>query len=202
MVFGRLHVLPVVADFLRAYPEIDIRLALADRVFNLHEEGVDVALRIGALPDSSLIATRVGTIRQVVCGSPDYFVAKGKPTRPEELRQHDVVTFEGLTSPQSWKFLVDGVVEAVAVRSRLIASTAEAAIDAALLSVGLTRVLSYQTAKRGCGGDAWSRAGGIRARAVAGESGLCRSGTAAVEDAGVSRFRRAAAQGAPGGRSP
>ena len=76
MVFGRLHVLPVVAEFLRAYPEIDIRLALADRVFNLHEEGVDVALRIGALPDSSLIATRVGTIRQVVCGSPDYFAAR------------------------------------------------------------------------------------------------------------------------------
>jgi DNA-binding transcriptional LysR family regulator len=146
MVFGRLHVLPVVADFLRAYPEIDIRLALADRVFNLHEEGVDVALRIGALPDSSLIATRVGIIRQVICGSPDYFSAKGKPSQPEELRQHDVVTFENLASPQSWKFIINGAVEAVTVRSRLVVSTAEAAIDAALLTVGITRVLSYQTA--------------------------------------------------------
>jgi DNA-binding transcriptional LysR family regulator len=77
IVFGRLHVLPVAAEFLNAYPDIDIRIVLADRVMNLHEDAIDVAVRIGVLPDSSLIATRVGTIRQVVCGSPDYFASSG-----------------------------------------------------------------------------------------------------------------------------
>ena len=101
IVFGRLHVLPVVAEFLKAYPDIDIRIVLADRVMNLHEDAID-AVRIGALPDSSLIATRVGTIRQIVCGSPDYFAEKGTPKSPGELRYHDCVTFDGLMSPADW----------------------------------------------------------------------------------------------------
>src|SRR5712691_7781415 len=78
IVFGRLHVLPIVIEFLKTYSDIDIRMALADRVINLFEEQVDVAVRIGELPDSSLIATRVGLIRRVVCGSPAYFAARGK----------------------------------------------------------------------------------------------------------------------------
>lgn len=146
IVFGRLHVLPVVTEFLSAYPEIDIRLALGDRVVNLHEDAVDVAVRIGALPDSSLIATRVGAIRQVVCGSPKYFAEKNMPQQPDDLRQHDIVTFDNLTSPQSWKFAVNGAIQSIALHSRLVVNTAEAAIDAATMSVGVTRVLSYQTA--------------------------------------------------------
>ena len=146
IVFGRLHVLPVVAEFLSAYPEIDIRLTLGDRVVNLHEDAVDVAVRIGALPDSSLIATRVGAIRQVVCGSPKYFAEKNMPQQPDDLRQHDIVTFDNLTSPQSWKFAVNGAIQSIALHSRLVVNTAEAAIDAATMSVGVTRVLSYQTA--------------------------------------------------------
>ena len=145
IVFGRLHVLPVVAEFLKAYPDIDIRIVLADRVMNLHEDAID-AVRIGALPDSSLIATRVGTIRQVVCGSRDYFAEKGPPKSPGELRNHDCVTFDGLMSPADWKFMVDGSLVTVAVHSRLVVSTAEAAIDAASMSLGVTRVLSYQAA--------------------------------------------------------
>jgi DNA-binding transcriptional LysR family regulator len=144
IVFGRLHVLPVAAEFLKAYPDIDIRIVLADRVMNLHEDAIDVAVRIGVLPDSSLIATRVGTIRQVVCGSPDYFAAKGTPKNPEELRHHDCVTFDGLMSPAEWKFAISGSSVTIAVHSRLVVSTAEAAIDAAIMSVGVTRVLSYQ----------------------------------------------------------
>src|SRR5262249_51927709 len=101
----------------------------------------------GVLPDSSLIATRVGTIRQVVCGSPDYFASKGTPKNPEELCNHNCVTFDGLLSPADWKFLINGSPESVAVHSRLVVSTAEAAIDAAIMSVGLTRVLSYQVAE-------------------------------------------------------
>ena len=146
IVFGRLHVLPVVTEFLSAYPEIDIRLTLGDRVVNLHEDAVDVAVRIGALPDSSLIATRVGAIRQVVCGSPKYFAEKNMPQQPDDLRQHDIVTFDNLTSPQSWKFAVNGAIQSIALHSRLVVNTAEAAIDAATMSVGVTRVLSYQTA--------------------------------------------------------
>ena len=85
--FGRLHVLPVVIAFLNAYPEIDVRLVLADRVVNLQEDHVDLAVRIGELPDSSLVATRVGSIGRVVCGSPAYFAERGTPKRPDELEQ-------------------------------------------------------------------------------------------------------------------
>jgi DNA-binding transcriptional LysR family regulator len=138
--------LSVVAEFLKVYPDIDIRLVLADRVMNLHEDAVDVAVRTGALPDSSLIATRIGTIQQVVCGSPDYFAAKGTPKSPERLQHHDCVTFDGLMSPTDWKFVIDGSPVTVAVHSRLVVNTAEAVIDAAIMSVGVTRVLSYQAA--------------------------------------------------------
>ena len=146
IVFGRLHVLPVVTDFLKAYPEIDIRLALGDRVVNLLEDQVDLAVRIGELPDSSLIATRVGLIRRVVCGSPAYFTKHAKPKTPDDLAGHACVTFEGLTAANHWSFTVDSVERAIPVRSRISVNTAEAAIDAALAGIGITRVLSYQVA--------------------------------------------------------
>jgi len=146
IVFGRLHVLPVVTAFLAAYPEIDIRLALADRAVNLLEEHIDLAVRIGELPDSSLVATRVGAIRRVVVGSPGYFAARGTPKRPGDLSTHDCVTFQGLTSLDAWSF-TDGKAEVtVPVHSRLVVNTAEASIDAAVADVGVTRVLSYQAA--------------------------------------------------------
>src|SRR5258707_1019800 len=104
IVFGRLHILPVVTDFLEAYPEIDIRLALADRLVNLLDDHVDLAVRIGELPDSSMMATRVGAIRRVICGSPAYFAARGTPREPRDLVAHDCVTFEGLTSAKVWTF--------------------------------------------------------------------------------------------------
>ena len=104
IVFGRLHVLAVVTEFLKAYPDIDIRMVLTDRVVNLLEDHVDLALRIAELPDSSLIATRVGAIRRVVCGSPAYFAARGMPKHPSELSTHACVTFEGLMAPDVWNF--------------------------------------------------------------------------------------------------
>jgi DNA-binding transcriptional LysR family regulator len=146
IVFGRLHVLPVVIAFLEAYPEIDVRLALADRVINLLEDHVDVALRIGELPDSSLVATRVGAIRRVVCASPRYFAERGTPKIPGDLAGHDCITFGGLTSAQEWIFTVGKSAKPVAVHSRLVVNTAEAAVDAAVASIGITRVLSYQAA--------------------------------------------------------
>jgi DNA-binding transcriptional LysR family regulator len=146
IVFGRLHVLPVAIEFLGAYPDVDIRVALADRVVNLQEDDVDLAIRIGELPDSSLIATRVGSIRRVICGSPAYFARRGTPKSPGELGAHDCISFEGLTSPDGWKFTVGKSTVSVAVRSRLVVNTAEAAVDAATAAVGVTRVLSYQVA--------------------------------------------------------
>ena len=147
IVFGRLHVLPVTTEFLKAYPEIDVRLVFADRIVNLFEEQIDLAVRIGDLPDSSLIATRIGAIRHVVCGSPGYFAARGMPGIPDELGRHDCITFEGLVSPSVWTFTFGKAIKSVSVHSRLIVNTAEAAINAAAAGVGITRVLSYQVAQ-------------------------------------------------------
>jgi DNA-binding transcriptional LysR family regulator len=146
IVFGRLHVLPVVTAFLAAFPDIDIRIVQADRVINLLEERVDLAVRIGPLPDSSLLATRVGSVRHVVCASPDYLAQHGTPARPDELAAHACITFEGMTSPVAWTFKAGKTDQSVAVHSRLIVNTAEAAIDAAVAGAGFTRVLSYQAA--------------------------------------------------------
>ncbi len=146
VVFGRLHVLPIVGAFLKAYPDIDVHMTFADRVVNLLEEHVDVALRIGELPDSSLVATRVGSTRRVICASPDYLAARGTPVMPTDLSSHDCITFEGLMSPRAWTFRTGGGDQSISIHSRLVVNTAEAAIDMAIAGIGLTRVLSYQIA--------------------------------------------------------
>jgi DNA-binding transcriptional LysR family regulator len=144
IVFGRLHVLPVVTGFLAAYPDVAIRLMLADRITQLTEEHIDLVIRIGQLPDSSLVATRIGSIRRVVCASPAYLAEHGTPETPKDLAAHDCVTFEGLTAPAAWTFATGKTELTVPIRSRLRVNTAEAAIDAAIAGIGLTRVLSYQ----------------------------------------------------------
>jgi len=144
IVFGRMHVLPIVGEFLKAYPEVDVRLVLGDRSLNLLEDHIDLAVRIGELPDSSLIATRVGMLRRVVCASPQYFAQHGEPRVPGELQAHQCVTFEALMSADSWYFKMDGAELAVPVHSRLVVNTAEAAIDAAIAGMGIARLLSYQ----------------------------------------------------------
>ena len=142
----RPEVLPIVSEFLKALPEIDVRLLLSDRVVNLFEDPIDLAVRIGELPDSSLVATRVGAIRRVVCASPDYFSARGIPKIPGELAVHDCITFEVLMAPEAWTFGIGRSELSVPIHSRLVINTAEAAIDAAIAGVGITRVLSYQIA--------------------------------------------------------
>ncbi|MEY2934649.1 MAG: hypothetical protein RL033_5398 [Pseudomonadota bacterium] len=146
LVFGRLHALPVVAEFLRVYPDIDVRVVFSDRVTNLMEDDIDAAIRVGELPDSSLVATRIGGIHRVVCASPAYLAERGTPKKPADLSSHDCVTFEGLSSAQTWVFQGAKVETSVNVRSRLVVNTAESAIDAAICGVGITRVLSYQMA--------------------------------------------------------
>lgn len=144
VVFGRLHVLPIVIEFLRAHPGVDIRFVLADRTLEMIDEGVDVAIRIGALPDSSLIATRVGAIRRITCASPAYLRAHGTPARPEDLSTHACISFVGIAAPDRWPYPSPRGVRSVEVHSRLSVTTAEAAIDAAEAGLGITRVLRYQ----------------------------------------------------------
>lgn len=144
IVFGRLHVLPVAAGFLEAHPEVDVRLVLGDRIINLLEDHVDLAVRIGELPDSRLAATRVGAVGRVVCASPAYLAARGAPKSPADLAAHACVTFDSLLPPHSWTFRAGSADLPVPIRSRLAVNTAEAAIDAAIAGVGVTRVLSYQ----------------------------------------------------------
>jgi DNA-binding transcriptional LysR family regulator len=144
IVFGRLHVLPILIEFLKLYPEVNIQLLFADRVINLLEEHVDLALRIGELPDSSLVAVRVGSVGRVACASPGYLSERGTPQHPDALAAHDCVTFGTFTSAAEWTFRIGPTEIKFPVRSRLTVTTAEAAIDAAIAGVGVTRVFSYQ----------------------------------------------------------
>jgi DNA-binding transcriptional LysR family regulator len=146
IVFGRLHVLPVVNAFLAAFPEINVQLVLADRNADLIGDQIDVAVRIGPLHDSTMVALRVGAVRQVVCASPDFLAARGTPKAPGDLAALPCVTFAA-TATTSWSFASKGrAARPVPVRSRLVVNTAEAAIDAAIAGVGIVRVLSYQVA--------------------------------------------------------
>ncbi|MGK5013854.1 MULTISPECIES: LysR family transcriptional regulator [unclassified Janthinobacterium] len=144
VVFGRLHIVPVVAAFLAHYPDIEIKLVLTDRVLHLMEEQVDVAVRIGDLPDSSFMATRVGTVRRVVCASPGYLATHGAPTAPGDLAAHACISFEVLESRRAWVFGTGKATQSVPVHSRLAVNTVDAAIAAATLGAGVIRVLSYQ----------------------------------------------------------
>ena len=147
VVFGRLQVLPITTEFLRTFPRVTVRLLLVDRVLELLEEGLDVAVRIGPLPDSSLIATRVGIIRHVTCASPAYLDERGAPPSPRELADHDCISFTALSAGDRWVYPAGKARQRIGVRPRLVVNTAEAAIDAARSGLGITRVLSYQVAK-------------------------------------------------------
>jgi len=137
IVFGRLHVLPVIAELLAAYPALDVRLSMSDRVVDLVEDGLDAAVRIGVLADSSAVAIKLGEVRYVVCASPAYLRARGTPETPDDVAPHACIMFA------PWSFRG----RRIAIHARLAVDTAEAALDAALAGLGLTRVLSYQAAE-------------------------------------------------------
>lgn len=143
VLFGRLHVLPVVGRLLRRHPDLTVRLSLSDRMVRLVDEGFDVAVRIGDLPDSGLLATRLGTVGYVVVGSPQYFRERGVPITPADLADHDVITFESLQATSEWSFR-PGRELGVRLSPRLSVDNADAAIAAAVEGLGVTRVLSYQ----------------------------------------------------------
>jgi DNA-binding transcriptional LysR family regulator len=141
VLFGRLHVLPIVTDYLDAYPTMTARTLFVDRQVNILEEGIDVAVRIGHLPDSGFTAARVGAVRRVVCGSPAYFARHGVPQTPQDLKAHRIAMSTGSWASPEWRFAGD---QRVTVHPTLTSNTNEAGIAAALAGWGLTRVLHYQ----------------------------------------------------------
>jgi DNA-binding transcriptional LysR family regulator len=140
--FGRVHVAPIVLAFLARYPRIQARTLLLDRVVDLYEEGLDVAVRIAHLPDSGLAAVRVGSIRRVVCAAPDYLARHGTPRTPADLAKHDLIAFSADQPPTPWSFST----ARIQPTARLTVNSAEVAVAAAVAGRGLTRVLSYQIA--------------------------------------------------------
>jgi len=146
ILFGRLHVLPVVNEFLVQFPDVSAALILLDRPVELVEEGLDVAVRIGALAESSARATRVGAVHRIVVAAPDYLTQHGTPETPADVGAHAVIAFSGLSGVERWVFRAESSEASVAIRPRLTVTTAEAALDAARAGFGLTRVLSYQAA--------------------------------------------------------
>lgn len=144
VMFGTMHVAPAVTEFLRRYDRVNIDLVFLDRVVNLVEEGIDVAIRIGHLTDSSMIAKPVGQIRRVVCASPEYLQNNGLPVRPEEITQHACVRFSGLTAGSTWHFYDQGKVLSVQIEGAFGCNQAPAAIDACVASLGIGMFYSYQ----------------------------------------------------------
>jgi DNA-binding transcriptional LysR family regulator len=144
MGFGRLHLQPVALEFLAAYPQINLRLLLVDRVVDLVEEQVDLALRIADLADSRLIARPLGHVRRVVTASPEYLQQHGVPSHPEELRRHDCIVWSTLRPQNTWWFRDHGHDRSFALRTRLSTTSAESAIAAACSGLGLAQTTSYQ----------------------------------------------------------
>jgi DNA-binding transcriptional LysR family regulator len=150
--FGRLHVSPVMSAYLKRNPEVSGELRLSDRMINLVEDGIDLAVRIGHLSDSSLVARHVGEMRRIVVASNDYLRQRGEPKTPQAIASHETIQFGAMTAPPDWRFVEDGHEVRVACTPRLTTNSADAALDYAEHDGGLTRVMAYQAAaalKRG-----------------------------------------------------
>jgi DNA-binding transcriptional LysR family regulator len=146
LVFGRRHVAPVLAAFLDAHPQVSAELMLNDRNLDMVDAGLDAALRIGALSDSSLVARRVGEVRRVVVAGPDYLSRRGMPERPADLVEHDVIYSSTQGGPTEWRFEGPRGAQTVRLRPRLMVNAIEPVIEAAVAGRGITRVFSYQVA--------------------------------------------------------
>ena len=144
--FGRLHVSPVMSAYLKRYPEVSAELRLADRMVNLVEDGIDLAVRIGHLADSSVVARHVGEMRRIVVASSAYLQQRGEPDTPEAVASHETIQFGAMTASPDWRFVEDGRETRVACTPRFTTNSADAAIQYAEQGGGLTRVLAYQAA--------------------------------------------------------
>lgn len=147
VLFGSMYVAPIVTRFLTRHAEVTASCWFVDRVVNMIEEGVDVAIRIGELPDSSLHAIPVGKVRRVICGSPGYLARAGLPLQPEDLYAHTVIAATGVSSPSEWRLQKDGKPISVGIRPRMTTTTNDSAAAAAVDGFGLVRLLSYQVAQ-------------------------------------------------------
>ncbi|MET0681081.1 MAG: LysR family transcriptional regulator [Burkholderiales bacterium] len=146
VMFGRMYVAPIVLDFLALNPLVTARMLFLDRVVDLVDEGLDAAVRIAHLPNSSLTAARVGQVRRVVCAAPGYLERRGTPRRLDELREHDAIVFSQTEAADEWAFGAGSAGETVRPPAKLIVNSSEVAIAAAVAGRGITRVLSYQAA--------------------------------------------------------
>jgi DNA-binding transcriptional LysR family regulator len=143
VLFGKLFVLPCVLEYLTLHPHTTVSALYLDRVVNLLEEGLDVGIRIGELADSSMRAIRVGSVRRVVCAAPDYLQSAGTPQNPAELMQHSTIATSGIGASGEWRFNSSPNVR---IKPRLILTSNDAAIAAAVAGFGITQLLSYQIA--------------------------------------------------------
>lgn len=146
VLFGRMHVMPGIVDYLQRYPDTDVSALFLDRNVNLLEEGVDVGIRIGDLPDSSFKALRVGQVRRILCAAPSYLAANGSPLAPEDLSEHQVIASSSVSPTVEWRFQREGSPAPVRIKPRLTVSSNDAAIEATVRGLGITRLLSYQIA--------------------------------------------------------
>ncbi|MDD2919524.1 LysR family transcriptional regulator [Rhodoferax sp.] len=147
VLFGRLYVMPVIIEFLRRYPAMKVNALFVDRVVNMLEEGVDMAIRIAELPDSSYRAQRVGSARRVLCASPDYLDKHGIPQTPQDLHTHQVILARGLNPNDEMRFLRDGQTQTIKLQPILSVSDNDSAANAAMAGMGITRLLTYQIAE-------------------------------------------------------
>ena len=147
VLFGGIYVTPIVTAYLERYPEVRASCMFLDRLVNLMEEGVDVAIRIGELPDSSMQAIRVGQVRRLICAAPDYLAENGVPATPDDLHEHAIVSASSVTPNPEWRLVQNGQPHAVRLQARLTTTTNDAAMAAVVGGFGLTRLLSYQVAE-------------------------------------------------------
>lgn len=147
VLFGAKFITPIVTDYLQRYSEVGVSCLFLDRIVNMMDEGIDVAIRIGELPDSSMQAIRVGQVRRVICAAPSYLKKHGIPKNPDDLQQHTIISANSVTTSPEWKLMEKGVPRVIKLHSRLATSTNDSAIAAALSGFGLTRLMSYQIAE-------------------------------------------------------
>jgi len=153
VLFGELFVTPLIVEYLTQFPEVCINALLVDRIVSIVEEGVDIAVRIGELPDSNQHAIRVGEVRRVICASPQFLTRHGRPEHPQALAQSPIIATSASGQLRSWPFLEKGEPLNVRVEPRLLVTANQAAITAATLGLGFTRVLSYQVAGKVAAGE-------------------------------------------------
>jgi DNA-binding transcriptional LysR family regulator len=146
LLFGRLHVAPVVVEWLATHSQVAAQLMLTDRNVNLAEEGIDIAVRIGRLEDSSLVARKLGEVARIVCAAPSYLRRHGTPQSPDELRSHECLRFSGFAQGRNWMFRRDGREIRVPIAGRFVSNVVEPTLDAARDGQGVIMVLEYQAA--------------------------------------------------------